>query len=169
MKRKALITLILGTTLAIAPAAHAVVLSADSGGAGGRLAAVTSTPQPAVTDGWMSSITAVVPSNQSVNPATQALLLRSEGLATHYGVSPATQAVMLRSTGLANYYGSRGATFRPDILGGDGGVSTATPTATGGDSFAWGTLGIAASTLIGVMLLGLAAATVTRRRHRLSF
>jgi hypothetical protein len=167
VKRKALITLILGTTLAIAPAAHAVVLSADSGGAGGGLAAVTSTPQPA--DGWMSSITAVVPSNQSVNPATQALLLRSEGLATHYGVSPATQAVMLRSTGLANYYGSRGVTFRPDILGGDGGVPTATPTATGGDSFAWGTVGIAASTLIGVMLLGLAVATVTRRRHRFSF
>jgi hypothetical protein len=33
-------------------------------------------------------------------------------------------------------------TFRPDILGGDGGVSTATPPATGGDSFAWGTMGI---------------------------
>jgi hypothetical protein len=161
MKRTALITLILGTALAIAPAAYAVVLSDGSGGDGTGVTSV-------VTDGWMSSVNSTVPSTQAVNPATQALLLRSEGLATHYGVNPASQAVILRSTGLADYYGQGGTTFRPDILGGDGGVSTPAPIASGGDSFAWNTALVGAA-LIGAMLLALGFAVANRRRHQLSF
>jgi hypothetical protein len=69
MKRTLLISLILGTVLVLAPAARAVVLSADSGGAGGGLVlhadvlggtgtAPASTLQPAVVqDGWMASVT----------------------------------------------------------------------------------------------------------------
>jgi hypothetical protein len=69
MKRTLLISLILGTVLVLAPATRAVVLSAESGGAGGGLVfhadvlggsgtAPASTLQPVVvTDGWMASIT----------------------------------------------------------------------------------------------------------------
>jgi hypothetical protein len=161
MKRTALITLILGTALAIAPAAGAVVMS---DGSGGGATAVTSV----VTDGWMSSVKSAVPSTQAVNPATQALLLRSEGLATHYGVNPASQAVILRSTGLADSYGSGGTTFRPDILGGDGGASTQAPAATSGNSIPWNAA-IGGAALIGAMLLALGFAVANRRRHLLSF
>src|SRR6478735_906739 len=82
VKRLTLITVILGSALALVSAASAQVLS-DGGGTGG---------------------TAVVPSTQSTDPATQALVARSQGLAKYYGMDPATQAVLLRSTGLANYY-----------------------------------------------------------------
>src|SRR4051812_3298634 len=101
MKRKSLITLILGTALAVAPAAHAKVLS--EGGSSDSTSVVAPSTAP-VTDGWTNSVS---PSSatQAVNPATQAVLLRSEGLANYYGTAPATQAVILRSTGLANDYG----------------------------------------------------------------
>ena len=151
MKRITLITLILGTALAIAPAAGAVVMS---DGSGGNSTAVTA-PSATVTDGWMSAVKSAVPSTQAVNPATQAVLLRSEGLATHYGVNPGSQAVILRSTGLADYYGQAG-------------VSTQAPTASGGDSFAWNAA-IGGAALIGAMLLALAFTVANRRRHQLSF
>jgi hypothetical protein len=115
MKRTTLITLILGTTLAVAPAAHARVLS--DGGSTNLSPSTSVAVQPIVTDGWTNS------------------------------VSPASSY-----------------RFTPDILGGNGGVS-AQPTAAG-DSFEWGTLGIGAATLIGVMLLGLASLAITRRRHQ---
>jgi hypothetical protein len=140
VKRLTLITVILGTALALVPAASAMVLS-DGGGTGG---------------------TAVVP---PTNDATQALVARSEGLAKHYGTDPATAAVLLRSTGLANYYGLDGVTFRPDILGGNGG-SEVTPISTG-SSFDWNTT-IGAS-LAALLLAAMAAAVITRRRHQLSF
>ena len=144
MKRLTLITVILGTALALVPAASAMVLSDGGGGTGG---------------------TAVVPSTQPTNDATQALVARSEGLAKHYGTDPATAAVLLRSTGLANYYGLDGVTFRPDILGGNGG-SEVTPISTG-SSFDWNTT-IGAS-LAALLLAAMAAAVITRRRHQLSF
>jgi hypothetical protein len=56
------------------------------------------------------------------------------------------------------------------VLGGDGSASTRDVSgATDGDSFAWSTATIGAVTLAGVLLLVLATAVVTRRRHRLSF
>jgi hypothetical protein len=142
VKRLTLITVILGTALALVPAASAVVFSDGGGGTSG---------------------TAVVPSTQPTDPATQALVARSEGLAKYYGTDPATQAVLLRSTGLANYYGLDGATFRPDILGGNGG-SEAIST---GNSFDWNTT-IGAS-LAALLLVAMAGAVVTRRKHSLSF
>ena len=143
MKRLTLITVILGTALALVPAASAVVLSDGGGGTSG---------------------TAVVPSTQPTDPATQALVARSEGLAKYYGTDPATQAVLLRSTGLANYYGLDGATFRPDILGGNGGSEIPIST---GSSFDWNTT-IGAS-LAALLLVAMAGAVVTRRKHSLSF
>jgi hypothetical protein len=57
-----------------------------------------------------------------------------------------------------------------DVLGGDGSASTRdVSAATDGDSFAWSAATIGAVTLAGVLLLVLATAEVTRRRHRLSF
>jgi hypothetical protein len=144
VKRLTLITVILGTALALVPAASAVVLSDGGGGTGG---------------------TAIVPSTQPTNDATQALVARSEGLAKHYGTDPATAAVLLRSTGLANYYGLDGVTIRPDILGGNGG-SEITPISTG-SSFDWNTT-IGAS-LAALLLAAMAGAIVTRRKHSLSF
>ncbi|HEX7311801.1 MAG TPA: hypothetical protein VF232_11540 [Gaiellaceae bacterium] len=144
MKRINLIIMVLGTALALAPAASAVVLSDGGGGTGG---------------------TAVVPSTQPTNDATQALVARSEGLAKYYGTDPATQAVLLRSTGLANYYGLDGVTIRPDILGGNGG-SEVTPISTG-NSYDWNTT-IGAS-LAALLLVAMAATVITRRRHQLSF
>ena len=73
--------------------------------------------------------------------------------------------MLLRSTGLANYYGLDGVTFRPDILGGNGG-SEVTPISTG-SSFDWNTT-IGAS-LAALLLVAMGAAVLTRRRHQLSF
>jgi hypothetical protein len=122
MKRLALISLIIGTALALVPVASSMVLDGGSGGGGGIAAA----------------------------PA---------------GIDPATQAVLLRSQGLASYYGANGVTFHTDVLGGDGGASAA-PTATG-DSFNWSP--VLAATLTGMLLLAAAATVTTRRRHRLSY
>ena len=144
MKRLTLITVILGTALALVPVASAVVLSDGAGGTGG---------------------TAVVPSTQPTNDATQALVARSEGLAKYYGTSPATAAVLVRSSGLANYYALDHVSFRPDILGGNGGSET-TPISTG-NSFDWNTT-IGAS-LAALLLAAMAGAIVTRRKHSLSF
>jgi hypothetical protein len=144
VKRLTLITVILGTALALVPAASAVVLSDGAGGTGGA---------------------AVVPSTQPTNDATQALVARSEGLAKYYGTDPATAAVLVRSSQLANYYGLDHVTFRPDILGGNGG-SEITPISTG-SSFDWNTT--IGATLAALLLAAMAGVVVTRRKHSLSF
>jgi hypothetical protein len=127
VKRLALITLILGTALALAPAASALIPSGDPGGIAGDSFVFRTdvlggdgnyAAKTAITDGWMASVT------------------------------------------------SSGVTLRPDILGGSGGLTSA-PVAATDDSFDWSTaLG---ATLTGMLLLALAGAAVTRRRHRLSF
>jgi hypothetical protein len=113
--------MVLGTALALAPAASAMYLSDGSGGGVGSSATI----QPSnVRDGWMSSVTL------------------------------APTPVILHT----------------DVLGGDGRASTRdVAAATDGDSFAWSTAAIGAVALAGILLLVLATAEVTRRRHRLSF
>jgi hypothetical protein len=137
VKRKALITLILGTALAIAPAARAVVMTdGDSGSAGanavilhtdvlgGNGLAANAVAPDTVRDGWMSSVT--------LQPAP----------------------VILHT----------------DALGGDGGASAVELAPIGtGNSFDWGSAGIGAATLAGVMLLAAGFLAVTRRREPLSF
>ena len=182
MKRLTLITFILGTALAIAPAASAMVMSDGS-----------------------SSSTSVVPS-VGIDPATQATLLRSEELAKFYGApatkavqlrseelakyygAPATKAVELRSAELAKYYGASSTSevrdgwmssvtsqaspviLHTDVLGGDGGATAVqVPALSADDSFDWGSAGIGAVTLTGVMLLAVGFVTATRRRHQLGF
>ena len=176
MKRMTIITLILGTALAIAPAAGAVVMS---DGSGGGATAVTSV----VTDGWMSAITAPVTSVPTLGPNKaeyRALMARGEALNQLYGnaltrLSPqeftalyqaggdrlSTQELLAlseRGEALNNEYGS----------GGDGGASTQASTATGGDSIPWNAA-IGGAALIGAMLLALGFAVANRRRHQLSF
>ena len=143
VKRLTLIAVILGSALALVPIASAQVLS-DGGGTGGS---------------------AVVPSTQPTDPATQAVIARSEGLAKYYGTDPATRAVLLRSTGLASYYGLDRTNFRPDILGGNGGTDIS-PISTG-SSYDWNTT--IGATLAALLLAATAATLVTRRRHSLSF
>jgi hypothetical protein len=153
MKRLALISLIIGTALALVPVASSMVLSDGSGGGG----SVAATPG-------------------GIDPATQAVLLRSKALAQFYDtgavvtsgstIDPATQALLLRSKGLADYYGANAVTFHTDTLGGNGGPS-ATPVSATGDSTDWNSvLGV---TLAGMLLLAGAATVITRRRHRLSY
>ena len=140
MKRLALITVVLGSALALVPFASAVVLL-DGGSSG--------------------SVARIAP---ATDPATQAVLLRSEGLANHYGAA-ATQAVQLRSRGLSNYYSANAVTVRPDVLGGKGTpLSTSVST---GNSFNWDNA--LAITLAGMLILAIAATTMTRRRHQPSF
>jgi hypothetical protein len=91
----------------------------------------------------------------TMDPAIQAVLLRNEGLAT--------QAVILRSKGLSNYYGQNAVSFHTDTLGGKANPVSA-PVDTG-NGFGWSNA--LAVTLGGMLLLGLAATTITRRRHRL--
>jgi hypothetical protein len=153
MKRVALISLILGTALALVPVASSMVLDGGSGGGG---------------------LAVVAPGG--IDPATQAVLLRSKALAQFYDtgavvtsgshIDPATQAVLLRSKGLADYYGANGVTFHTDVLGGDGAASAA-PASGSGDSFNWSP--VLAATLTGMLLLAAAATVTTRRRHRLSY
>jgi len=153
MKRLALFSLILGTALALVPVASSMVLDGGSGGGGGVAAAPG-----------------------GIDPATQAVLLRSKALAQFYDtgavvtsgsqIDPATQAVLLRSKALADYYGANGVTVHSDILGGDGGASV-TAASGSGDSFNWSP--VLATTLAGMLLLAAAATAVTRRKHRLSY
>jgi hypothetical protein len=154
MKRVALISLILGTALALVPVASSMVLDGGSGGGGGVASAIPG----------------------GIDPATQAVLLRSKALAQFYdtgavvtsgsNIDPATQAVLLRSKGLADYYGANGVTFHTDVLGGDGGASVA-PASGSSDAFNWSP--VLATTLAGMLLLAAAATAVTRRKHRLSY
>ncbi len=163
MKRKALFGLVLGTALAVAPAAYAAVpIASDTGGRSPAIA------QPAA----MSQ------------PEYQALLARSEALNQRYGnavtrlspqqftalyqagadrLTPEELAgIVARSEALNERYG---------IIGGPAtrATPTTTTTTTGGDSFAWGTAAAGVGTLAGVALLALASLAVVRRRHRLSF
>jgi hypothetical protein len=145
VKRLALITVILGSALALAPVGSAMV--SDSGG------------------GTVSTTSKNV---NAMNPATQAVLLRSEGLANYYG-SPYTKSLLLQSQALADYYSNHttaaGVTFHTDTLGGKG-APDSLPADTG-NSFDWGNA--LAVTLAAMLILAIAATTITRRRHRLSF
>jgi len=147
VKRLALITAILGSALALTPVGSAMVLSDGGGG------------------------TAFATTSKTVNtldPATQAVLLRSVGLADYYG-SPYTKSLLLQSQALADHYSSSpdttGVTFRTDTLGGKG-APDSLPASTG-NSFDWGNA--LAVTLAAMLILAIAATTITRRRHRLSF
>ena len=168
MKRLALITLIVGSALALVPVASSQVLSEAGGGGVGGLST----------------------SPSSTDPATQAVILRSKALAQYYDtgavvtanpnaeidpaiqtalrnyVDPATQAVLLRSKGLSDYYSQNGVRFHTDVLGGTGGSSSTTIAATG-DSIDWNT--VLAATLAGMLILALAATMVTQRKHQPSF
>lgn len=145
MKRTTLITLILGTALAVAPAAQAVRPTDDGGSA--------------------ISIQAL---NANMSQAEyRALAIRSAALDRKYGLGKFATARPAVVDGWTNSI-SPSYSFRPDILGGNGGVSTG-PTATGGNSFDWSIVGIGGATLLSVMLLGGASLAVTRRRHQPSF
>jgi hypothetical protein len=153
MKRKALFTLILGTVLAVAPAAGAKVMS--DGGAG----------------------TGTGPAATMTQPEYQALMIRSAALNKLYGnaitaltpqqfkslydaglnrMTPQEQiATVARSEGMNRTYG--------------GGTSNVTSpqqpsNATDGNSFAWNAA-YGAIALTGAMLLALGLAVVSRRRH----
>jgi hypothetical protein len=158
MKRKALFTLVLGTVLAVAPAARATVVT--DGGSG-------NTSTPVITMGTAEY---------------QALMHRSDALNRLYGnavtalspqqfkslyesglgnMTPQEQAALIaRSQGLNQTYGGGNVSTHP--------VSTPTPTATGGDSFAWNAA-YGAAALTGAMLLVLGFAVANRRRHPVSF
>jgi hypothetical protein len=159
MKRSTLITLILGTALAVAPAAHAVVLSEGSGGAG--------------TAAFVPSST----SSTNLSPAEyQALQIRGAALNQQYGnaltrltpdefksvvqsgLTPdELVGAVARGETLNAQYGTS-VTIRPDILGGDGGSATTG----GGSSIDWTTA--VPGTLVGIMLIAVASLAVTRRR-----
>ena len=166
MKRAALISLILGA-LAIAPVASAVVMSTDSvsGGSSGIQAA-------------------------RVAPATQAVILRSQGLAKYYGeagnplttrapltgkalsafydtgaVTSSQPAVPLTGKALADYYDTGAMVTPPDILGG----ASTTATSGSSDTLSVNWNAVIGASLLGLLLVGMAAAAVSRRRHSLSF
>lgn len=141
MKRTALVTLVFGLTLIVAPAAQAHVMLDDGGSAG-------------------------------------AVVLHTDTL----GGSGSSPGVTLRADILGGDGYSAAVPMRADVLGGTGEPSAATwlsselrkdaaarevPIVSSGDSFAWSeALG---AMLLAGMLLTLATAAVTRRRHRLSF
>ena len=176
MKRLALITSILGTALAIAPVASAIVLSDGSG----------------------SKNKAVVPATRpvGVSPAEyRALLIRGEGLNKLYGnavtrLTPAQfgslyrnggdrlapqelAALVSRSEALNARYGNHITDLTPQQFKAayEAGIAWAHATPSGtseptGSSFDWRYVEIA---VLGAMLVALAGAAITRRRHRLSF
>ena len=133
MKRLALITLILGTAFAIAPAAYGIVLSdgsvASSGSNGTNLS----------------------------DAEYQALLIRGADLNEQYGnwmtdLTPSQYRTAFES-GIARANASTS-------------TATAQPSSSGGSSFDWSYVGIAA---FGAMLLALGSVAVTRQKRPLSF
>lgn len=159
MKRFALITAVLGSALALVPFASAQVLS-EAGGGGVGAAAVSPSVDPATQAVLLRSH--ALANEYQTQAANQAIIQRSQGLANYY-LDPATRAVLLRSKGLAHYFQSNGYTFHTDVLGGQGGSSTGA-LATTSDTFDWNTT--LAVTLGGMLLIALAATMITRRRHQ---
>jgi hypothetical protein len=169
MKRTSLITLILGTALAVAPAVHAAPMS-EGGGNGSGSPASSSRPygmneatyQAVLSRG--SDGAAVVTRDEALNKlygnAVTALTpqqfksLYEAGLGN---LSPEEQAaIVARGAALNKAYGA----------GGSGNVAATNPSSTAGDdnSIVWNaTYGAAA--LTGAMLLVLGFAVVSRRRH----
>jgi hypothetical protein len=154
MKRKALFTLILGTVLAVAPAAGAKVITDGGTGTGSGPAATMSQPEyqalmirsAALNKLYGNAVTALTP--QQFKSLYDAGLNR---------MTPQEQiAVVARSEGLNRAYGG----------GGNGNVvATQGPSAaTDADSFAWDAA-YGAIALTGAMLLALGFAVVSRRRH----
>jgi hypothetical protein len=153
MKRKALITLILGTTLAVAPAARAAVMS-DGGG--------SSSP--------------VVLHADAFGGGSSALMTRDEALNQRYG-NAVTRLTPQEFKALYQAGGDRltpqelaALVARGEALNGryGGTPAVSTPIATGGDPVNWGAA-IGGAALTCAMLLALGFAVVTRRKHRLSF
>jgi hypothetical protein len=121
VKRLALITVILGSALALVPFASAMVRSEGAGGI---------------------DFSATAPS-----------------------FDPATQAVLLRSQGLADHYSANAVTLHTDTLGGKA-APDSLPVSSG-NSFDWSNA--LAVTLGAMLILAIAATTITRRRQRLSY
>jgi hypothetical protein len=157
MKRTSLITLILGTALAVAPAVYAAPMpdGGNGNGFGSPVSSVTITKaeqQALVARGealnklYGNAVTALTPH--------QFKALYENGLAN---VSPQEQAaIVARGEALNKAYGA----------GGSGNVVATQPGSTSGDdnSFVWNaTYGAVA--LTGAMLLVLGFAVVSRRRH----
>ncbi len=152
MKRKALFTLILGTVLAVAPAAGAKVMTDGGSGTGSGPAVTMSQPEyqalmirgAALNKLYGNAVTALTP--QQFKSLYDAGLNR---------MTPQEQiAVVARSEGLNRAYGG-------------GNVNVVAPQhsgATDGDSFAWNAA-YGAIALTGAMLLALGVAVVSRRRH----
>jgi hypothetical protein len=189
VKRTSLITLVLGFALAIVPAVGAMPVAETEGGTGTPVVVHTD-----VLGGNGSAVQATAPTGMTQAEA-RALRIRGEALNRQYGnavtkLSPSEfaslylfgadklspqefAALIARDQALNQTYGIGGTakpvTFRPDTLGGNGGVATReAPVATGGDSFPWpATIG---ASVIAVLMLALASVAVTRRRqHRLGF
>lgn len=171
MKRLALITVILGSALALVP-----VASADARLGGG-----------VAYNEYFSR------SSPYSDPATQAVLLRSKGLSTYYGSSgnPLTKAVPLSGKSLAAFYDTgavttsqpavtltgkdlaayydTGAVAQPIDPLATSGTSSSTGSTTSGDSTEINWSALIGAILLGVLLIGMAATAVTRRRHQPSF
>ena len=146
MKRTSLITLILGTALAVAPAVYAAPMPDGGNGNGfGSPVALVSRDQ-ALNNLYGNAVTALTPQ--------QFKSLYEAGLGN---VSPQEQAALVaRGEALNKAYGA----------GGNGNVAATNPSSTSGNdnSIAWNaTYGAAA--LTGAMLLVLGFAVVSRRRH----
>ena len=174
MKRKALITLFLGTALAIAPAAGASVV-ADTGG--------TAVQPPVIVH------PDVLGGDGNAAAAARAVTIRGEALNHIYGnavtqmspdefravYNPALSpdelaAIVARGRALNHQYGldDNSVNLRPDVLGGDGGTSTIdVPASSPATDFPWEpALG---GTLAALMLMTLASVALLRRRHQLGF
>lgn len=145
MKRAALISLIVGTALALVPAAFAATESDGGGAIASASTQVTTTPLA------------------QIDPAIRAVLVRND-----------SQTVPLSGKALADFYDTGAVvTSEPaqnaspfvgqtDTLGGNG-TTTAT---TDSSSIDWNAL--IPAILLSVLLLGTAYTVVTRRRHQLS-
>jgi hypothetical protein len=155
VKRIALITLILGSALAVAPAASAVVLS--DGSSGSNSGAVVLHADVLGGDGILAQSS--VPAGLT-KAEYRALMIRSAELNALYGnhitdLSP-QQFKAAYEAGIARSYG-------PSAVGHVRGTE---PSGSTGSTFDWGYFSIAVA---GAMLLALATLAVTRRRQPLSF
>jgi len=142
MKRSAIVILVLGIGLVLAPSSLAHVML-DSGGSGGGVVLHTDT----LGGGGTAPAIALRPDVLGGDGESAAIPIHTDVLG---GTGEPSATV----TWLTNE-------LRKDR------ASEARVVSGGGDSFAWGEA--AGLTLLGAMLLALATVAVTRRRHRLSF
>jgi len=174
VKRLALITVILGSALALVSAASArVLLDGGSSGGSGALSLTEPAIDPAIQTVLRNADAQMDPAIQTVlrNSKERAASVQLEGkaLAAYYdtgAVVTSQPEVPMTARQRAAYYDT-GAVVQPLTSSDTSTISSTASSSSDSTDINWSAL--TGAILLGLLLVGMAATAVTRRRHQPSF